>query len=127
MATKGNIGTSELARQIELTRKGQDAKREARHAKRRQSTGKKEIVVQSPYIEGDGAALHALFSRTRKTISENHVSRNPSEILRRSHEMKRAMAIHGHEACLRRVYDACIKSGMPEQDSAHFSTEACKR
>ena len=127
MATKGNIGTSGLARQIELTRKGQEAKREARHAKRRQSTGKNAVVAQSPYLEGDGAALHALFSRTRKTIKENHVSRNPSEIVRRSPEMRKAMAIHGYNSCLRRVYDACEKSGIGQQEAAHFSTEACRQ
>lgn len=128
MAAQGTHGTMELSRQIELTRKGQDAKRAARHAKKRQHAQMRtEIKDASPYVNGEGPAIQALFSATRKIISGNHVSRNPSDILRRSHEMKKAMAVHGHESCLRRVYDACIKSGMGEQDSAHFSTEACKR
>lgn len=126
MATKGNIGTTELARQIEQTRKGQEAKREARHAKRRQQKPSTDAqAVASPYRAGDGAELHALFSRVRKVLAENHVSRDPAEIVRRSPEMRKAMAVFGYNACLRRVYDACEKSGMAPTEAAKFSNKSC--
>lgn len=131
MATKGTNGTAEMSKQIEQTRKGQQAKREARHTKRRQQEA---LAVASakndkaflPTVKGSQEALHALFSATRKIIAGNHVSRNPMEILRGSKEMRKAMALHGHEACARRVYDACEKSGLPSEEAAKFATMACR-
>lgn len=117
------------AQLAEQAGKIQREKAEANRSRKRAALARKqdgtapEPVATSKTTEE--ASLHALFSAARKVISDNHVSRDPALILRNSKEMRKAHAFHGHETCLRRVYDAAIKSGMSEETAAKFATKAC--
>lgn len=120
-----------LTEQIADAREGQTKKREARQAKRRQQeasakAGAKNDAAWLPTVKGSEEALHALFSATRKVLAANHVSRNPADVLRGSKEMRKAMALHGHEPCLRRVFDAATWSGLTSEEAAEFATLACR-
>ena len=63
MATKGTNGTAEISKQA---RKGQEAKREARHTKRRQQAASEIASAKNdkaflPTVKGSEEALRALF------------------------------------------------------------------
>lgn len=125
MATKGNQSVTALAELIEKSRLGQAEKAAVRRAKRNQKKTVMPIGSIGATITGE-EALHALFSKTRKVIAENHVSRDPSIIVGNSRELRRAMALHGSNACVERMTSALIKSGYDVERAENFSRSAVR-
>ena len=126
MATKGAQAQGITQQNIAKAQKGQQAKADARRSRKMQARTQKptESTEKAP-IAGE-SALHALFSRVRKILKENHVSRNPADILAHSQELRKAIALHGIDAAIERINSALDASGVSGEQMVAFRRNALR-
>lgn len=125
MATKGIQGNGITEKNAEAARQGQREKADARRARKAQQANRTPVVVVQAKPVGE-EALHALFSRTGKVLAENHITREPWEVLAHSPELKKACRLHGWLKCYNRIAEAAAKFGLTDDEPGRLGLKATK-
>ena len=83
---------------------------------------KNQAVAAKPISSEE--ALHALFSKTRKVLAENHKTRTPGSVLAQSHELIRACRLHGWAEAMNRITASAMKCGVDGHEAVEMGMEA---